>query len=279
MDSMRDIKTRIKSVESTMQITKALELVAASKLKGSREKAESAKPYFRMLEDIIADIRHMGQGISSVFMHPKPAEKACYMIIAGDRGLAGGYNNNIYKTAEQFLRPQDAVLPIGKKSLEYYAYHHADIVSTAYAKAAAVSNADCMDIAQQVTRLYTEHAVDAVYLIYTQFVTVLTHVPHMIKLLPLDAEERKNPAQLTIYEPSAEAVLDSIVPQYIGGILFGALAESIASELASRRIAMESANHNAEEIIDQLSLQYNRARQASITQELTEIMSAAAEQA
>lgn len=277
MESMRDIKTRIKSVESTMQITKALELVAASKLKAARRRAEDAKPYFKALSGVVSDLERMSRGSVSVFFNPQDSDRHAYIVIAGDRGLAGGYNNNIFKQTDEVFVPNDVVLPIGKKAVEHYSYHHQSIFNSSYQKAAALTSSDCMDIAQRLTDAYKNGEFSSLSIVYTKFVTVLTHIPEVIKLLPLTATTSETAGVLTIYEPSADTVLENIVPQYISGILYGALSESLACELAARRIAMESANSNAEEIIEDLSLKYNRARQASITQELTEIMSAAAE--
>lgn len=280
-ESMRDIKTRIRSVESTMQITKALELVASSRLRGARERADDVRPYFEAMQTALSDILSSAPQ-SHYTKSPSGAEKSCYIVIAGDRGLAGGYNNNIYKKTLETCTDGDIILPLGKKAIEYFRYHHFECLDDTYSKAADISNDDCMEIADKLTKSFSRGEFSAVYLIYTQFRSILTHVPTRLQLLPLipdvsrqDTEAEKSARQLMIYEPSAEAVLARLVPQYIAALLSGALAQSIASELASRRIAMEAASDNASKIIDTLNLKYNRARQAAITQELTEIMSAA----
>lgn len=277
-ESMRDIKARIRSVESTMQITKALELVASSRLRGARERAEAVRPYFEAMQTALSTV--LFSAGKTPYAAQKKDGKSCYIVIAGDRGLAGGYNNNIYKKTLETFQEGDTVLPIGKKAVEYFRYHHVSLLDDAYSKAAEVSNEDCMTIAQNLAKAFLNGDFSAVHLIYTEFRSVLTHIPKRLQLLPLIRRESAAPSenktrQLMIYEPSAEAVLSRIVPQYLAALLSGALAQSLTSELASRRIAMEAASGNAEEIINTLNLKYNRARQAAITQELTEIMSAA----
>lgn len=274
-ESMRDIKARIRSVESTMQITKALELVASSRLRGARENADAVRPYFEAMRETMKGA--LSSSVRSKYTETAEGGKSCYIVIAGDRGLAGGYNNNIYKKLFEVYNEGDVVFPIGKKAVEYFKYHNMETLG-GYMKAAGVTNADCMDIAATVAEKFSGGEFSSVSIIYTEFRSVLSHVPTVLPVLPLKAEKEANEngaRMLMLYEPSPEAVLARIVPQYIAALLSGALAQSLTSELASRRIAMEAASSNASEIIDTLNLKYNRARQASITQELTEIMSAA----
>lgn len=273
--SMKDIKTRIKSVESTMQITKALELVATSKLRGARERVEKSRPFFKILQDTISEIISNNKEFSSVYTKRRDSKNICCIVIAGDRGLAGGYNNNIYKETLQILSENTTILPLGKKANEYYAYHKKEIFSDEYKSVANMKMDDCHNIALSVAKAFSKGEIDEVYLVYTKFVSMLSQEPQVVQLLPFIAEgtASEKSRELTIYEPSAESVFDNLVLQYIAGTLYGAISESLASELSARRIAMESANDNASEIIDNLSLKYNRARQGAITQELTEMMS------
>lgn len=273
---MRDIKARIRSVESTMQITKALELVASSRLRGARERADAVRPYFTAMREAMRGA--LSSAVKSKYTQSSDSGKTCYIVIAGDRGLAGGYNNNVYKKLFETYSDGDVILPIGKKAVEYFRYHNIETINDDYVKAAGVTNSDCMEIAKKISHEFSEGTFSSVYIIYTEFRSVLSHVPVLLPVLPLKAEKQETKSgakMLMLYEPSPEAVLSRIVPQYIAALLSGALAQSITSELASRRIAMEAASSNASEIIDSLNLKYNRARQASITQELTEIMSAA----
>ena len=286
--SMKDIKLRIKSVQSTMQITKAMELVASSKLRRAKERAESTRPYFTTLRQTLEDIAQNNTDFSSPFVKPAPVGKACYVVIAGDRGLAGGYNNNLFKAVWEhmdvnwLMGAQGAqvvcVLPIGKKAVEYCQRHGIESISDEYASVEAVSLRDCFSMAKFLCEKYRQGAFDSLYVGYTKFVSMLSQQPDVAKVLPVTHEDagRSGEAQSLIeYEPGAAAVYDAIVPEYIGGVLWGAVAESLASELGARRTAMDAASKNAGEMIEDLSLKYNRARQGAITQEITEIVAGA----
>ena len=277
--SMKDIKLRIKSVESTMQITKAMELVASSKLRRAKERAERSRPYFNTLHAALNDIAYGNTEFSSPYVQKRAVKKTCYIMIAGDRGLAGGYNNNVFKAVAAHMGDNAVcVLPIGKKAVEYCQHRGIEMVSDAYAHAESVDLGDCFAIAKMLCKQYTDGKFDTLYVGYTNFVSMLSQQPAVLKILPIryDRKQAKNTAEaLIIYEPSCEAVYDAIVPEYVGGLLYGAMAESVASEFGARRTAMDAASKNANEMIDSLSLQYNRARQGSITQEITEIVAGA----
>ena len=276
---MKEIKLRIKSVESTMQITKAMELVASSKLRRAKERVENSRPYFETLYATLFDIAAADSEFSSPYL-AKCEKKCClYIVIAGDRGLAGGYNSNILKAVEADAEGREyCVLPIGKKAVEYCAHRGLETVTDAYATAEDVSLGDCFSIARMLCGQFRKGAFDALYVGYTNFVSMLSQQPAVLKMLPIRYERReaKNTAEsLTIYEPSSEAVYDAIVPEYVGGLLWGAMAESVASEQGARRTAMDAASKNAGDMIEDLSLKYNRARQGAITQEITEIVAGA----
>ena len=274
--STKEIKNRIRSMESTKQITKAMEMVAASKLRRAQAQVQNARPYFNIFSDAIQDILNSNQDLSSPYLVSRPEKKAMYIVIAGDRGLAGGYNSNILKMVHSQIKDRDAVvLPIGKKAVDFFKAKNVPAMTDSYAEAAAVSIGDCFSIAKQLSKAYLAGEFDAVYVAYTNFVSVLSQVPAQKQLLPLVPEESdgSRPASTGIeYEPSAEDVFSAIVPEYIGGLLYGALCESRAAEQAARRSAMDSATQNADEMIADLSLKFNRARQAAITQEITEIV-------
>ncbi|MEG0769436.1 MAG: ATP synthase F1 subunit gamma [Ruthenibacterium sp.] len=279
VSSMKDIKLRIKSVESTMQITKAMEMVASSKLRRAKERAEHARPYFNALHETLHDIAYGNTDFSSPYVQMREIKKTCYVMIAGDRGLAGGYNTNVFKTVTAHMADKSVcVLPIGKKAVEYCLRHGYEMVSDAYVTAEDVGIGDCFAVAQLLCNLYTERKFDALYMGYTNFVSMLSQQPAILKVLPIRYERKQaknSPEALIMYEPSCESVFNGIVPEYVGGLLYGALAESVASELGARRTAMDSASKNANDMIEHLSLQYNRARQGSITQEITEIVAGA----
>ena len=227
--SMKDIKLRIKSVESTMQITKAMELVASSKMRRAKERVEHSRPYFETLHKTLTEIAAADPRARNPYLRRAEIKKTLLIVIAGDRGLAGGYNSNVLRQAQQEAGDV-VVLPIGKRSAEYFVHHEVPL--------------------------------------FTQEVLPLTIEP---------TEEQKAAARRSqiLYKPSSEEVFRAIIPEYVAGIVYGAVCESVASELAARRTAMDAATKNAGEMIDHLNLYYNRARQAAITQEITEIVAGA----
>ena len=276
--STKEIKNRIRSMESTRQITKAMEMVAASKLRRAQAQISNSRPYFEILSSTIQDITRANRDFSSLYLKAREVKKVMYIVIAGDRGLAGGYNSNILKMVLSEIQGKDAVvLPIGKKAVDFFKGKKIPSLTDSYAEAADVSIGDCFSIAKQLSKAFLAGEFDEVHVAYTNFVSVLSQVPASRKLLPL---EKPAPEEVpegkrhcdTIYEHKAEEVFAAIVPEYLGGILYGALCESRAAEQAARRSAMDSATQNADEMIEGLSLKFNRARQAAITQEITEIV-------
>ena len=277
--SMKDIKLRIKSVESTMQITKAMELVASSKLRKAKERQERCRPYFTGLHQTLENIEKAASDFSSPYQKQRDIKKRCVIVIAGYRGLAGGYNSNVFKSVLPLIEGGNVcVLPIGKRTVEFFTRNQVEILTTEFAEAADVSVADCFTISNLITKGYLDGQFDAVSIVYTQFVSMLTQTPVCDNLLPLkktDSAAKSGVHSLVLYEPSPSAVYNAIVPNYIAGMIYGAMCESVASELGARRTAMDAASKNASEMIDDLSLRYNRARQGAITQEITEIVAGA----
>ena len=278
--NMKAVKLRIKSVQSTMQITKAMELVASSKLRKAKERAEVCRPYFETMHQTLADIAQGNTDFSSVYARESQNEKRCYVLIAGDRGLAGGYNTNLFKCLEAASAGQDfVVLPIGKKAVEYSKRNGFACVTESFGEIADVSVADCFEMANLLCGEFKKGEFGHIDLCYTRFVSMLSQQPSAIPVLPLNdltkEQDTKSIRNLILYEPDASEVFEAIVPEYLAGLIYGAVCESVASELAARRTAMEAATNNAEEMIEKLNLHYNRARQASITQEITEIVGGA----
>ena len=272
--STKEIKTRIRSMESTKQITKAMEMVAASKLRKTQAQALTARPYFETLRQTIEDIMATNQDFSSGYLQQRAQGKAVYIVIAGDRGLAGGYNNNILKMVAADMEGKDSVvLPVGKKAVEFFKTKKIPLLSETYCEAADVSLGDCFSMAKKLCKGYLAGEFSQIVVAYTRFVSVLSQVPQAVTLLPLaQAAESEQGVNDIIYEPDSKTVFDAIIPEYLGGVLYGALCESRASEQAARRTAMDSATQNAEEMIGALSLQFNRARQAAITSEIIDIV-------
>ncbi|MBO5315574.1 MAG: ATP synthase F1 subunit gamma [Clostridia bacterium] len=273
--SMNDIKAHIKSVESTRQITKAMELVATSKLRRAKEKAERSRPYFEVIRSAIDIIDSSSEAKGSIWSAKSDDGPGLLIVIAGDRGLAGGYNSNIFKLAASLYNEGDIILPIGKKALEHYRHRGNPIFSDSFEYADDVSVGRALDISKLIAMGYKSGEFKRVTLVYTKFVSMLTQLPQSVNLLPLNNEESKTDLEENdiLFEGDPEEMLDKIVPQYIGGVLTAAVSESLASESGARRTAMNAANKNATEMIDSLMLSYNRARQAVITQEITEIVS------
>ena len=278
---MKEIKTRIKSVESTKQITKAMELVSSSKFRKAKEKAESSRPYFNTLYNTVQDIAKNTSGIKNVFLKERKVNNVCYIVIAGDRGLAGGYNSNILKAVlAHNEHGTGKVISVGKKAKESLSKRGYEIIDSIESVEDAVYE-DANRVAQRAMEAYKNGEVDEVNLVYTQFISALDQEPKVVKLLPVtidnDNKEKSKKSKAAVqYLPSADAVLGYILPKYVSGSVYGAIAESYASEQAARRTAMESATDNANEMISKLQLIYNRARQAAVTQEISEIVGGAA---
>ena len=277
--SMKDIKLRIKSVESTMQITKAMELVASSKMRRAKERVEHSRPYFETLHKTLTEIAAADPRARNPYLRRAEIKKTLLIVIAGDRGLAGGYNSNVLKQAQQEAG-EVVVLPIGKRSAEYFVHHEVPLFTQEVLLAADITVGECFQLARRITEGYCKGEYDAVKICYTRFDSMMTQTASTMEVLPLSmepTEEQKAEARRSqiLYKPSSEEVFRAIIPEYVAGIVYGAVCESVASELAARRTAMDAATKNAGEMIDHLNLYYNRARQAAITQEITEIVAGA----
>lgn len=271
------IHARMKSVDSTRHITKAMQLVASSKIAKAARRMEESRYYKRVM---LEAFQALGAEKCRYSTYRDRKIPALYIIIAGDRGLAGGYNSQIFRSADVLLDPGDKVLPIGKRSVERYSRRGLSITDQ-FTSAETFSSADCAEAARIVMDLYDREEISSVSVISTRFVSMMTQNPDITYLLPLNmkGEEIVRPENPVSYEfePDAETVLNAIIPEYIAGVLYSCTAESYASEVAARRSAMDTATKNADEMLTQLSLDYNRARQSAITQEITEIIAGSGE--
>lgn len=272
--SMNALKGRIKSVKSTMQITKAMELVSTSKLRRAREKVLRVRPFLLALSDTAASLLGSDGAMTSPYLAPRTGGATLLIPVAGDRGLAGGYNQNIFRLCATVAEENSLYLPIGKKALEYYRHRGVSIFSDAYGEVEDFGVGCAMHLAEEILRAFLEGAFSRVVLIYTEFTSMMTQTPKLLELLPLSIPEDAKAPEIEIYE-DVEELLESVLPDYLGGVLYSAVCEAVASENGARRSAMNAANKNAGEMIENLSLHYNRARQAAITQEITEIVSGA----
>lgn len=281
--NMKSIKRRIKSVESTLQITKAMEVVSSSKLRKAKEKAENARPFFNALYETMCDIQSENAGFLSPYTNNRQVKTVMLVVIAGDRGLAGGFNSNVIKLAVAHINElkdcKIKILAIGKKSAEYFSKHGYDVVRSYINVGEDLRINHAAAIADDIVTPYLKGEIDRVELFNTEFISAIVQQPQFLSILPVEiSDDHIKRKDLPIYEPSAEAVFNAIVPKYITGIIFGAVVDSFAAEQAARRTAMENASDNANDMISHLSLVYNRARQSSITQEITEIVGGAAAQ-
>lgn len=264
----KQLKNRIRSVSSTMHITKAMELVASSKLRRATTQMESARPYFSSMLSVMSKLAKA----DSVYSTAREVKKSCYIVIAGDRGLAGGYNSNIYKLLKSQTDGKDAVvIPIGKRAADHVSRRGYESVKQ-YTSVENMTLSQCAEIGVTIKNMYAGGEIDEVYIIYTKYNSILSYEPMVKKILPIETNGEETSGGYVLFEPSTEAVLETVIPEYISGIVCGAVRESFASELSARRTAMDNASKNASEMIEDLELKYNRARQGAITQEITEII-------
>lgn len=279
-ESTRDIKRRIRGITNTKQITKAMELVSSAKLRKAREKLDKTRPYFNTVYESINEILSTTKNIKHPFLEAREVKKSLYVIVTADRGLAGGYNANIMRLVENEIRDKkDSVflITIGYKGRDYFKRRGYNVVGEFVGITEEPYFSDAQEIGKLVMDLYEKKEVDEVKLASTTFVTTISQESKLIKLLPNENmnKERETKTSVVEYEPSPEEVLSYLIPKYIESTIYGALIESSCSEQGARRTAMESATDNAEEMIDELTLSFNRARQAAITSELSEIVAGA----
>lgn len=280
MASMRDIKRRKSSIQSTQQITKAMKLVSTVKLQKARNHAEETNPYFNyMYQTVSSMLRHSGN-IRHPYLTGGESKKKAIVVITSNRGLAGGYNSNVVKliTESGFPKEDVEIYAIGHKGREALERRGYKIVSDASEIIEAPAYEEAAAVCRLVLEAFTEGEIGEIYLAYTHFKNTVSHEPRLMKLLPveIDTEDTKQESEIMMnYEPNEEEALDQIIPKYITSLFYGALVEAVASENGARMQAMDSATNNAEDMISDLSLKYNRARQGSITQELTEIIAGA----
>ena len=271
--AMKEIKLRIRSVESTRQITSAMQLVAGSKLRRARLRMESTRPYMKAAQEVIASIAAHRE-VSSPFFRPGEGRRVV-VVIAGDRGLAGHYNAAVFKIADGLIRDGAAVLPIGKKALERYQRRGADVITVDYARVEHVTPEDCRAIAASLIEGFLGGTYAEALIVSTTFVNAMNQEPVTGTLLPVAPPEKPQKMTQLLMEPDPETLLRAVMPDYLAGVMYGKVCDAVACEMSARRNAMDSATKNADQMISDLSLRYNRARQGSITQEITEIVAGA----
>lgn len=282
MASMRDIKRRKGSIQSTQQITKAMKLVSTVKLQRAKGRAEKSKSYFECMYDTVTSMLAKTGSLDHRYLKAGESQKKAVILITSNRGLAGGYNSNAIKliTQGEWKKEELMIYAVGGKgrdTLKRYGYEIKADYSECIEEPLYI---DAMNISKELLAAFEAGEIGEIYLAYTSFKNTVSHEPKLLKLLPVEIEasedegEKKGQALMN-FEPEDDLALDMIIPKYVTSLIFGAMVESAASENGARMQAMDSATSNAEEMIDNLTLMYNRARQGSITQELTEIIAGA----
>ncbi len=282
MASMRDIKRRKSSIQSTQQITKAMKLVSTVKLQKAKTRAEQTNPYFNHMYNTVSNILAKSPNMDHPYLKKSAEGKKAIVVITSNRGLAGGYNSNVVKliTGSDIPKEDIVIYAIGNKGLEALERRGYEVRANYSDIIEAPTYSDAARICNEILNAFTQGEISEIYLAYTHFKNTVSHEPNLIQLLPVSIDDNQETAEndknlLMNYEPNEEEALNNIIPKYITSLFYGALIEAVASENGARMQAMDSATSNAEDMISDLTLKYNRARQSSITQELTEIIAGA----
>lgn len=280
---IQKLKKRMITVANTEKITKAMGLVATAKLGTARDKITKSRPYFEILHQSLTEIVMYNRDFSSPYLQERPVENIAVVVIGGDRGMAGSFHSRLFQTADHSVKQNHtSILPIGRKSLDFFTTSSLPLLSSHYPNTDRIHVGDCFDLSKMLCKGFLEHQFDQLILVYTHFTSMLEQTPVTLPLLPLyrNSEPETSTQQRTtsiLYQPNGETVYNAIVPEYVAGLLYGAVCESRAAELCARHNAMDTASKNAQEMADKLHLQYNRERQGQITQEITEIIAGAGE--
>lgn len=277
--NMQSIKRRIKSVESTKKITKAMQLVATSKLRKTRNQLDELKPYYSKVQETVAEILESNKGmIDNPYLKENPDGRTVYIVITSSLGLCGGYNANVFKAIADVIKDNDLIYAIGSKGAGYLSHRHIEYNHSYIDLNTSMDFKEIVRLVGELTDMYKKQEICKIKIIYTQFVNNLTFTPKMMTLLPVDTSDFDDievTKKYTLFEPSPNSVLNTLIPMYLQSVIYGYLVESVTSENASRRISMENATDNAQELIEDLLLKYNQARQTAITNEISEIVAGA----
>lgn len=279
MASMRDIKRRKESIQSTGQITKAMKLVSTVKLQKAKSRAENSLPYFNYMYQTVNSMLKKSSTLSHPYLNAGSSPKKAIIVITSNRGLAGGYNSNVIKlvTGSGIAKEDAVIYAVGRKGRDALAKRGYEIRADYSEVINEPMFKDAIDIGRDVLNAFANNEVGEIYIAYTVFKNTVVHIPTFLKLLPVEVKEEADEEDLTLmnYEPQSDEALNLIIPKYINSLVYGAMVQALASENGARMQAMDAATSNADEMISDLSLLYNRARQSSITQELTEIIAGA----
>jgi F-type H+-transporting ATPase subunit gamma len=280
MASSKDIRRRIKTVKNIEKITSAMKMVAAARLRKAQEKAQAARPYAEKMKQVMSNLSSKAGEIKHPLLEVRPEEKAAYVIIGAERGLAGSFNNNVMNAALRHINSRDIetvkMVLVGKKAISFFNKRDFEILQTLETSGSGVAFSDVSKITNNVRQLFESADVDAVYVVYAKFVSAMSQVPVVLQMLPMAPPESEAALQGEyIFEPSPAVLLADLLPRYLETQVYQAMVESGASEYGARMTAMSAATKNAGEMIDNLTLVYNKARQAAITKEILEIVSGA----
>ena len=279
MPSLKALKRRIASVNSTQQIMKAMDLVATSKLQKAKFRKEAFFPLFSKVDEVVNNLIQAGDKVDNVFTEKREIKSTAYVLITSDRGLCGGYNVNVAKEALSHMNDEhknEKIIAVGSKGSEFFSRRKKNIIKRFPNMSEAVQYQDAVQIGEYLSELYVSGEVDEAYIAYTSFESVISHAPVVKRILPVTQAKPGTQESLNmIFDPDINEFFEYVIPMYLNTFLYGAIMESAACEQASRMTSMDTASNNAEEILDDLSLMYNRNRQSIITQEINEIVSGA----
>ena len=258
---IKNLRTRIKSVNSTLHLTKAMGLVASSKIRRANNQMIKSREYSRAVKEAVSQLTACEECAGSPYIKRGEENKLCLVVIAGDRGLAGGYNANIFRTVKNY--PDAHIIPIGKYACDKY--------GNGYSSSEDFGYSDAKQLSERLCRDFCEEKFSKIGIVCTKYISMMSQEAYVEWVLPLEKNKADKKSGI-VFEPDEITVLDTIIPEYVAGVLVKCVKESFASEVAARRVAMDSAGKNAQEMLDELSIAYNRARQGAITQEITEIV-------
>ncbi len=279
MAGAQDIRRRIRGIRSMEQITKAMEMVAASKLRKAQNGLTAARPYTHQLQGVLERLSQVPMDVRHPLLQKRPVQKVVYVLITADRGLCGGYNANLVRMTSAILAEAEHevhLIPVGRRGRDFFRRSKMEFLAEYIGIGDVPNTGQAKEIAKKVISLYEQGEADEVNLIFTEFITTLNQRPTQLKLLPLEQPEGSKTNKQYIFEPSAEEIMDTLLPKYVENQIFRVLLEGKTSEQGARMTAMSSASDNAADMIERLSLAMNRARQAAITTEISEIVSGAA---
>lgn len=282
--STKEIRNKISSIQSTQKITRAMEMVAASKMRKSQQRVLASRPYLQRIQEVISHLIKGKLEYTHEYLIDRPINKALFLVVSTDRGLCGGLNINLFKSVFAEMKKFNdqnipvAVVTIGKRAENFFVHHKADVIASVTAIGDVPKVKDLVGIMKVVLDAFDSHEVDRVFIAYNKFISTLAQKPQVEILLPV-LDPMKNIAKANwdyIYEPDATTLLDILLHRYVETLIYQGAVENVACEQAARMVAMKNASDNAEELIDDLRLIYNKARQAAITKELAEIVAGAA---